>query len=242
MFVHQRTQGLIIKKEDRGESDQLFTIYTKDFGKIEVLGRAIRKISSKLRPGVEIFYLSEIEFIQGKIYKTLTDAILIEKFRNIRKDLDRLKIAYQIAEVLDDLVKGQEKDEKVWDLLREVFNELDNWKLEIIYHYFLWNLFSILGYHFNFYNCSICGKKLLPGKNYLNNVDGGVTDSLCFDKMKSAGRRMGKEISPETIKILRLILRKDWQTLTKIKQKSLHIDSIASISENYFNCLTNKVS
>ena len=76
MFLNYRTKGFIFKKEDRGEADQLFTIYTKDFGKLEILGKAIRKISSKLRSGAETFYLSEIEFIQGKTYKTLTDAIL----------------------------------------------------------------------------------------------------------------------------------------------------------------------
>lgn len=46
MFVHYRTQGLFIKEEDRGEANQLFTIFTKDFGKLEILGKAIRKISS----------------------------------------------------------------------------------------------------------------------------------------------------------------------------------------------------
>ena len=87
MFVHHRTSGFILKKVDRKETDQLLTIYTKDFGKLEILAKAIRKISSKLKSGAEIFYLSEIEFIQGKTRKTLTDAILIEKFENLRKDL-----------------------------------------------------------------------------------------------------------------------------------------------------------
>ena len=86
MFFKYRTQGFILKKEDRGETDQLFTIFTRDFGKLEVLGKAIRKISSKLRSGMEIFYLSEIEFIQGKTYKTLTDIFLIKKFQNLRKN------------------------------------------------------------------------------------------------------------------------------------------------------------
>lgn len=80
MFVHHRTKAIVLKKVDRKEADQLFTLYTEDFGKLTVLGRAIRKISSKLRSGIEIFYLSEIEFIQGKAYKILTDAVLIEKF------------------------------------------------------------------------------------------------------------------------------------------------------------------
>jgi len=91
MAVHYRTRGFVIKKTGRGEADQLFTIYTQDFGKLEVLGKAVRKIKSKLRGGIGLFYLSEIEFIQGKKTKTLTGAILIEKFPNIRKSLKKLE-------------------------------------------------------------------------------------------------------------------------------------------------------
>ena len=50
---------------------------------------------------MEIFYLSEIEFIQGKNYKTLTDVLTIEKFKNVREDLEKLKIAYQITKLTD---------------------------------------------------------------------------------------------------------------------------------------------
>ena len=91
-FTHYRTQGIFLKKEDRGEADQLFTVFAEDFGKLEILGRAIRKITSKLRSASSPFYLSEIEFIQGKTYKTLTDAILIDNFKNIREYPQRLNI------------------------------------------------------------------------------------------------------------------------------------------------------
>ena len=128
MFVHYRTKAIILKKVDRREADQLFTLYTEDFGKLTVLGRAIRKISSKLRSGIEIFYLSEIEFIQGKAYKILTDAILIEKFNNIRKDLRKLTIATKIAEVLDNLIQDREPDERTWSLSLRVFKELNNYQ------------------------------------------------------------------------------------------------------------------
>lgn len=39
MFVHYRTQGIFLKKQDRGQADELFIIYTKDFGKLEILGK-----------------------------------------------------------------------------------------------------------------------------------------------------------------------------------------------------------
>jgi len=163
MFTHYRTQGFILKKEERGEADRIFTIYTKDFGKLEILGKAIRKIRSKLRGGVELFYLSEIEFIQGKTHKTLTDAILIKSFPNIRKDLERLSIACRVAEALDNLVGGEEKDEQIWQLLSESFEKLstiNNGRSSVIYDYFFWNLVSVLGYQPELKNFSICGKKI----------------------------------------------------------------------------------
>jgi len=66
MFTHYRTQGFILKKADAGEADRLFTVYTKDFGKLELLARAVRKIKSKLRAGLEIFYLSEMNSSREK--------------------------------------------------------------------------------------------------------------------------------------------------------------------------------
>ncbi len=233
MFLHYRTQGLFLKKEDREEADQLFTIYTKDFGKLEVLGRAIRKITSKLRAGTEIFYLSEIEFIQGKTYKTLTDAISIEKFENLRKSLVRLKIAYKISEVFDNLVRGQEADEKIWRLLLEVIKilnkpEISNWKLRIVYYYFFWNLFSLLGYKPELYFCLSCQKRLRPEKLYFNSRAGGIICQNCFKEIKS-----GIETKPEIVKILREILKQDWKILSRLKVEKFHFDFLRKISENY---------
>jgi len=235
MFVHYRTRGIVLKKEDQGEAEQLFTIYTKDFGKLEILGKAIRKISSKLRVGIDIFYLSEIEFIQGKAHKTLTDAILIEKFQNIRKDLKKLNIASKISEVLDNLVKGQAPDQKIWQLLKEIFRELDkleirNWKFKIIYYYFFWKLLSMLGYQPELYNCPVCQQKLSPEKLYFNLKEGGVICQNCFKKLKS-----GKELNPEIVKILRVILKKNWPILSKLKIEKSYLKLLDIISEESYS-------
>jgi len=256
MFVHYRTKSIIFKKEDRGEADQLFTFYTKDFGKLEILGRAIRKISSKLRSGAELFYLSEIEFIQGKTHKTLTDAISIEKFRNLRKSLKRLAIAYKISGVLAKLVKFQEPDEKIWRLLNETFKNLNNSNLKsticnLLPYYFLWNLLSILGYKAELYNCVICQKKLLPEKLYFNSKEGGLICQNCFKKVKLveedkssslpfAAARVGKEVKPDIVKILRIILEKNWLTLSKLKIEKDFLKELASVSKNYLSFIVDE--
>jgi len=255
MAVHYRTQGFVLKKTDLWEADQVFSIYTQDFGKLEILGKAIRKIKSKLRSGAELFYLSEIEFIQGKTYKTLTDAIVIDKFKNTRRNLEKLEIAYQIAETANNLIGGQERDEEIFNLLDDSFNKLNNWKLEIenllkiekqpsgeslssldpgklkiVYYYFLWNLLSILGYQIDLYNCAVCQKKLVPQKLYFNLEEGGIIDLECFKKIEK-----GEEVSPELVKILRLLLKKDWNILSRLKIQDLHKKELGSISESYLS-------
>ncbi len=233
MFVHYRTQGLILKKEDRGEADQIFTIYTKDFGKLEILGKAIRKISSKLRSGIENFYLSEIEFIQGKNYKTLTDAIPIEKFRNLRKNLEILNIAYKVAKTLDNFVKGEEPDEKIWQLLIETFQRLNGPNLQstivnLHYYYFFWNLISILGYTPELYHCAVCQKKLKPETLYFDEKEKGIICSECVKNIKSF-----IEVKPEIIKILRIILDKDLKTLLRLKIEDEYLNLLEKISKAY---------
>ncbi len=239
MFTHYRTEGFILKKVDRGEADRIFTVFTKDFGKLGLLAKAERKIKSKLRGGLELFYLSDIEFIQGKTHKTLTDAILIENFLNLRKDLKKLRIACQVTGALDVLVKGQEPDEKIWHLLNETFNNLNSLSLTIhhwslIYYYFLWNLLSILGYKPELYYCSLCQKKLLPEKLYFK--EGGIICQNCFREIKS-----GEDIEPETIKILRVMLEKRWPTLSKLKIEPNYLKSLKSISEKYLSQILEEV-
>jgi len=238
MFVRYRTLGFVFKKEERGEADQVFKIFTKDFGKIEVLGKGIRKISSKLRSQIDIFCLSEIEFVQGKLQKRLTDALLIEKFKTLRQNLQKLSIAYQICEVLNKLIKGEEKDERIWNLILETFKSLNekrqNQKLDSLkYYYFFWNLVAILGEKPELYQCCICQGKLKPEKIYFSPKEGGIICSLCFEKIKN-----GKTISQNVVKILRTMTEKDLNFLQRLKFPENGLKELQEITNFYSNFLT----
>ena len=247
MHQHYRTQAIFLKKDDRGEADRIFTVFTRDFGKIEVNGRAIRKITSKLRAGAEIFYLSEIEFIQGKTRKTLTDVLVIEKFLILRTKLHRLRTAYQIAAMFDKLVRGEEKDERLWELLKETFERIND-SLEfrvsrliggqasfVIYYSFFWNLLAILGYEPDLYYCSICRKQLAAGKLYLDINGGGLVCAACFTQHQFGNTL--QLIKTDTIKLLRLFLKKDQVLLAKLKITSEHKADIKKFSDSYLATL-----
>ena len=148
MAVLYKTQGFVVKKFDSGEADRVFTVFSREFGKIKIKGKAIRKITSKLRAGTDTFCLLDVEFVQGKNQKTLTDAVISEKFSNIKKDQVKIKFGRRILRSLDTLLGEEQKEERVWNLLKEVFGKLDYYNLSVahyslLYYYFLWNLFSM---------------------------------------------------------------------------------------------------
>lgn len=236
MAIYYRTEGFALKKKNWFEADQVLTIYTKDFGKLNILGRAIRKIKSKLRAGTEFFCALEIEFIQGRIGKTLTNAVSVKKFKDIRGDLKKMEVANQINTIVDSLVKGQEKDIEIWILINQIFEELNkagpenkNYKTELFYYYFFWNFVALLGYQIDLYDCAFCKQKLVPEKLYFDFSNKGIVCQNCYQKTKR-----GQAISPEVVKILRLFSNKEINVLPKLKTTDSCRNLLKSISENYF--------
>lgn len=108
---------------DFGEADRIYNIYTKDFGKISVLARGSRLEKSKLRAHLGLYSLIRLSFIEGKEFMRLTDAEEI-----LRPDYDEnihASLAGAFAFV-ERLIKGQEKDEAVWNLLQNAYQCLLN--------------------------------------------------------------------------------------------------------------------
>lgn len=246
-FIHYRSLGIFLTKEEKGEADQLFTIFTENFGRLEILAKGIRKITSKLRPGVELFSLSEIEFIQGKNYKTLTDAILIEKFKNIKKDFQKLTLLYKIGEIVSFLTNQDEKDEKVWSLLKETFDKLNNplfsfSQTNLIYFFFFWNLISFLGYKPELYFCLGCQKRLFPETLWFFPQEGGIFCWSCLKNFSLDKKSKFKEIEVEVIKILRIFNNKDWKILHRLRIEENDLRGLENFFSSYYSFLKEEFS
>jgi DNA repair protein RecO (recombination protein O) len=239
MILQQRTEGFIFKKEDRLEADRVLSIFTKDFGRIEVLARAVRKINAKLRTDSEIFSFCEIEFVQGKNKKTLTDAKILERFSAIKKSPEKLEIAYWLASLLQHFIKGQESDRAILDLIYESFsmlNDIELQKRELVFEYFFWNFISLLGYSPELSVCLLCRKSLSPQSMYFSFSEGGVICNSCFadkhDKIK---------ITSDVVKFWRLFLKKDWNILLRLKIEQPTWKLLKEVSRRYYHYLASHI-
>ena len=120
-----KTQGIIIKRTNSGEVDRLLTIYTKDFGKILVRAKSVRKNQSKLKGHLELFLQSHFLIAPGKNLDIITGAETIERFSELHQGLPCLAAAYYLSEVINKTMAGPEKDIQIWQLILSAFEKLN---------------------------------------------------------------------------------------------------------------------
>lgn len=142
-----KTQGIIIKKQNFGENDRLLTIYTKDFGKILVKAKAVRKNQAKLKGHLETFYYSYLIIAPARGWDIVTSAETIDSFPYLRQNLSCLAAAHYLSELTDKLMAGPEKDADIWQLLLHSFKQLDQEEeIKRIINNFENSLVNFLGY------------------------------------------------------------------------------------------------
>lgn len=142
-------EGIILKRRNVGEADRILTLFTKQYGKIRVLARGVRKVSSKRAPYVEVFNRVIATLHKGKGMDTLTEVSPIASYEPIRKDLMRVGAAYYLCELIDGLLPSEQPHEDVFMLLCEAFTALTTVKkerIEVLRERFAAALLRALGY------------------------------------------------------------------------------------------------
>ncbi len=225
MATQYKTRGFVFKRQDRNEADRVFSIFTEDYGRLEIFAKAIRKMPSKLRAGIDAFCLSEIEFVQGKHHKTLTDARVLRRY--VQPDASSLMWMQRISNVLDEGLHGPVKEAQLFSLLQEVFTLKENVPVatqELLYGYFVWNFFAIQGKTPELFRCIRCKKPLQPNGLYFSYHDGGTVHAAC---------RQANDISLDshTVKVLRLMIQRNWKVLSRLTMEDAIREMVSRVSQ-----------
>ena len=125
MYQILQTQGIIINEDERGESDRVLTVFTENFGKIRLYAKGLRKIKSKLAGRLSLFNHANIYFIRGKKREIITDVYTLNGFINTKQNLDSVKIAFYVSNLIDNLVAASECDKKLWVAIFWIFENIE---------------------------------------------------------------------------------------------------------------------
>jgi len=146
-----QTLGIILKKTDSGEADQLFSIYARKTGKILALGRGTKKIKSKLNSSLQQFAIVDLMIAPGKNYDHIAGAVIVKNFSNLQKDLKKIILGSFGLELVEKLTKVGQPDLKIFDLLAKYLEVIDSHSLKDnewpeIKQTFIVKLLTLLGF------------------------------------------------------------------------------------------------
>ena len=227
----QKYTAIILSSHDSGEFDRLYILYTKEIGVVKAMGRAVRKQTAKLAGHLEPGTLSEVYVARARGMGQITGAIALDNFENIKNNFEKLAEVLKIFKFFTRHFSEEEKDEKVFELLRELLTrvELLSKSSTLVFEAFWWKLFDALGNRPETMKCAKCEARLEEkGEKYFSSSRGGIVCGRCF-----AGEQDLAKISSDQIKLLRIFLANPLEKILKVKVEKTELRGLGNIRREF---------
>ncbi|MGH9169802.1 MAG: DNA repair protein RecO [Acidimicrobiales bacterium] len=190
-----KDEGVVLRTMRLGEADRIVTLATPEYGKVRAVAKGIRKSKSKLAGRLEPMTHVSVMCWKGRELDIVQQVEVVDHFRPIRDDLDRMPLAFTMLEAIDQLAVERHPMPEEFRLLVRALHTLASSGGAVILGAFLWKLLALEGVGPVVEQCASCGQDA-P----LVAFDSGVGGFLC----KSC--RSGVGVLPDTVTLVRQIL------------------------------------
>ncbi len=141
-----KVEGIILKRRNLGEADRIITVFTRFLGKITILAKGVRRITSKRAGNVELLNRVSMYLHQAKSFLILTEAISIQTYQKIKEDLLLSTYAYHLIEIVDKMTAENQENRIIYENLVEVLKRLEQSPRQILIRAFEVKILSNLGF------------------------------------------------------------------------------------------------
>jgi DNA repair protein RecO (recombination protein O) len=180
-----KTEGLVIKKFDYGETSLIAHFYTKDFGKVNLIFKGIKETPHKFSSSLEPFSLNDMIFYK-KRNSTLhlaSSCDLKENFDSIRNDLNKFSSATLVIELLDKVVPLEEPNQEIFNLTLDCLRKLVDYPYpDKINTIFKIKLLTLAGFKPHIDSCISCQDKITASQVKFSINLGGLLCPKCQKK------------------------------------------------------------
>lgn len=121
-----KVDGIILKRKNVGEADRILTIFTKQYGKLRVIAKGIRKVSSRRAPHLEVFTHISAVVHSGKTFESISEVESLDTYKQLRKDLKRVSLGYYLCELIDSLLPISQEHRDVFTLLLQTLQKIND--------------------------------------------------------------------------------------------------------------------
>lgn len=145
-----RTEAVVLRSIDYGETSQIVTLFTRDHGKLAVMARGSRRAGSRFGSTLQPMSYTQVVYYYkpSRSVQTLSESSHVRYLHGLLRDLEALGYGLRIVELVHALMQEHEQNVSVFSLLVDVLERLSRTpaSTENLFHYFQLQFASRLGF------------------------------------------------------------------------------------------------
>lgn len=206
-----KDKAIILRRKPFGEADLMLTLYGEKSGKVRVLAKGARRITSKLLGFTELFTLvsCQINFKSSiPVVSQMSHEQIFDGIAENRTLYERLHI---VSELLDKGCQEEEANPALFRTFYEGMNRLVVSDHPLILSSIILHLARILGFEPQIYTCAHCGNPVTEEDRLIwSEVHGGVVSC-------AAAAVTGAPLTLDDIKVMRYLAKSSFEEAEKLR-------------------------
>jgi DNA repair protein RecO (recombination protein O) len=193
-----RDRGVVLRTIRLGEADRIVTLMTEQHGKVRAVAKGVRRTTSKF--GSRLEPLSHVALMawQGRSDLDIINQVeVVDTFRPVREDLDRMSAAMAMLEVVDQIGQERHGNPRLYEMLVGALTALADRNSPMVGPAFFLKVLALEGSAPVLEVCVSCGEEDSELLVAFDIVEGGVLCRSC---------RRGRPLSAGGLALLRRTL------------------------------------
>lgn len=156
-----RVTALVLRGREYGEGHRLFSLLTREEGKVLAVAKGITRPRAKLASALQHFTAGEVTLARGRRFDVITGMRVQNPFYGLRRSVEAFAYASYFAELFDESLEERQRHAALYDLLSAALERLSaGHPPDLTARYVEINLIAMLGYHPHLAQCAHCGAPL----------------------------------------------------------------------------------
>lgn len=219
-------EGIVVSEVDYKESSKIINIFTKELGIIGLIARGSKRVKSNLSNLTsKLTYANFHINYKENTLSTLIEVDIIDSFKNIRKDIEKISYASFVTELVVQVFK-HESNLSIYDLyiasLKKIDQGIDSLVITNILEL---KLLDYLGIRPCLDSCVSCGN--VDGIVTISSYKGGYLCNKCLSNERI--------VSVKTIKLIRMFYYVDISKIDKIEISENVRNEINEFIDDYYD-------
>ena len=224
-----RTEAVVLRTMEYGETSQIVTLFTREKGKITVIAKGARLLKSRFGATLQPMAYTQVVFYYKATrgLQTLTESSHVQPFHHISENLEKIAVGLRVVELVNALLQDEQEHLQVFNLLIQVLDRLDQADEHAVnlLPYFELRLSMVLGFAPHVDRESV---ETLPD-------DGGVLalDDGAVLTISDAANRPGRRASRTALRAYAVLARADLDTIMRMRLAPAVRREVYSLVEAY---------